>query len=296
VLSCYAPFPLAPAVVERLCAAGLEPSAQQPCQGEASSLWIYDSPDRLLEQWRDHQPTPPEASQLLNGYRSLLVQSDARTLISAWRLEAIDPDKLRRWLCGQQEKIELSEDSANQPPTIEPMASQLVLRLLNDIPALLEAYLDLELQSELAGSPPDSNYLQRLQNAGTISALMGSWWAGRSNKEAHSALEAGHAALTSQLKEAQKARHEQAARVNALQAEKAAAAKSAEQLKQQLTAQTVQVQEVQEESELTLLQLHQVQEELEHYFLVSREQGELLKRQNQLTGKALKLAVDQPAH
>ena len=50
-----------------------------------------------------------------------------------------------------------------------------------------------------------------------------------------------------------------------------------------------------EEAELTLLQLHQVQEELEHYFLLSREQDSLLqthaiqqKRVQKLLNKSFK--------
>ena len=40
--------------------------------------------------------------------------------------------------------------------------------------------------------------------------------------------------------------------------------------------------EAQEEAELTLLQLHQVQEELEHYFLLSRDQTSQLERYDHL--------------
>ena len=36
--------------------------------------------------------------------------------------------------------------------------------------------------------------------------------------------------------------------------------------------------EAREEAELTLLQLHQVQEELEHYFLLARGQAQQLQR------------------
>ena len=41
--------------------------------------------------------------------------------------------------------------------------------------------------------------------------------------------------------------------------------------------------EAREEAELTLLQLHQVQEELEHYFLDSQSKEELLQQYNQQT-------------
>jgi hypothetical protein len=64
-----------------------------------------------------------------------------------------------------------------------------------------------------------------------------------------------------------------------LQAEADEARNSAEALKQQLLAKTAEAEEAREEAELILLQLHQVQEELEHYFLLSRDlQGQLEAR------------------
>lgn len=47
------------------------------------------------------------------------------------------------------------------------------------------------------------------------------------------------------------------------------------------------LQDAREEAELTLLQLHQVQEELEHYFLLSREQNRLLNEHQQLAAGLL---------
>ena len=46
-----------------------------------------------------------------------------------------------------------------------------------------------------------------------------------------------------------------------------------------------------EEAELTLLQLHQVQKELEHYFLLSRRQAEMLVKSQDLIAKAAKLGL-----
>ena len=48
------------------------------------------------------------------------------------------------------------------------------------------------------------------------------------------------------------------------------------ELQKQLKAAQAETKDAREEAELTLLQLHQVQEELEHYFLLSREQNALL--------------------
>jgi len=51
--------------------------------------------------------------------------------------------------------------------------------------------------------------------------------------------------------------------------------------------------EAREEAELTLLQLHQVQEELEHYFLLSRRQQELLESHEQSELERLRLVEQQ---
>ena len=55
------------------------------------------------------------------------------------------------------------------------------------------------------------------------------------------------------------------------------------ELQQQLKAAQAETKDTREEAELTLLQLHQVQEELEHYFLDSRSKDELLQQYNQQT-------------
>ena len=53
--------------------------------------------------------------------------------------------------------------------------------------------------------------------------------------------------------------------------------------------------DAQEESELTLLQLHQVQEELEHYFLLSRAQKDLLGQHQHLASNLLSALKPEPA-
>ena len=63
---------------------------------------------------------------------------------------------------------------------------------------------------------------------------------------------------------------------------------------QQLATPQADLKEAREEAELTLLQLHQVQEELEHYFLLSREQSSLLDahaEQQKRVQKLLKVAL-----
>ena len=61
------------------------------------------------------------------------------------------------------------------------------------------------------------------------------------------------------------------------------------ELQQQLKAAQAETKDAREEAELTLLQLHQVQEELEHYFLDSRSKDELLQQYNQQTNDMKKL-------
>ena len=60
-------------------------------------------------------------------------------------------------------------------------------------------------------------------------------------------------------------------------------------VRQELEAKSAGEQEAREEAELTLLQLHQVQEELEHYFLLSRGQSDQLERYNQLQQRSQRL-------
>ena len=135
------------------------------------------------------------------------------------------------WLSGER----LCPQGSMEPEPPTPLTALLALRLLECKPSLLNAYQDLELKAELAGSTADSHYVKRLQQAATPEALLKAWHQ-PSNDLAR-----------------------------------------AEQL----------CQEAREEAELTLLQLHQVQEELEHYFLLSRDQEHTLQRSVQLQQRAL---------
>ena len=67
--------------------------------------------------------------------------------------------------------------------------------------------------------------------------------------------------------------------------EKEEALKHAEDLMEQLGEKEAEASSVTEEAELTLLQLHQVQEELENYFLLSRHQSDLLSSYSNLQQK-----------
>jgi len=94
---------------------------------------------------------------------------------------------------------------------------------------------------------------------------------------------------------------EKAAALQQVQAARDAEAARAESLAEELAALMEQKQEAIEEAELTLLQLHQVQEELEHYFLnaqsaeqlATAQQDQLLRAQA-LMARVLPEAAAQP--
>jgi len=70
-------------------------------------------------------------------------------------------------------------------------------------------------------------------------------------------------------------------------------------LQQQLKDAQSETKDAREEAELTLLQLHQVQEELEHYFLLSREQNALLDGhtdQQKRVQKLLNIVISAQTH
>jgi len=129
------------------------------------------------------------------------------------------------------------------PPLPDPLKALLVQQILRSHPDLLHHYLNLELVSELAGSEADSAYLQRLQLA-----------------------VADPMAALDQLHQVQE--------------ESQAACKELSAKNTTLEADLV---DAREEAELTLLQLHQVQEELEHYFLENREFVQTASRVTALT-------------
>jgi chromosome segregation ATPase len=72
-----------------------------------------------------------------------------------------------------------------------------------------------------------------------------------------------------------------------------------QKLQQQLKDAQSETKDAREEAELTLLQLHQVQEELEHYFLLSREQNALLDGhtdQQKRVQKLLNIVISAQTH
>jgi chromosome segregation ATPase len=121
--------------------------------------------------------------------------------------------------------------------------------------SLVSGGLALRLQASPQASPPDASQ----DHSDTLDAL----------QEQIKAAQAESKQYQQQLKAAQAESKQYQQQLKAAQAE-------SKQYQQQLKAAQAESKNTREEAELTLLQLHQVQEELEHYFLLSREQNALL--------------------
>jgi len=80
-------------------------------------------------------------------------------------------------------------------------------------------------------------------------------------------------------------------RIHSLEKEKLLAENSAEVLKSQLDEQRKRVQSLEASADVSMRQLHQVQNELEEYFLLSREQSALLEANSDLQDRLKKLCV-----
>ncbi|MBD1194990.1 hypothetical protein [Vulcanococcus sp. Clear-D1] len=255
MLHWYAPYPLLSGLEQRLSDAEV---VEGTPDDQSIDLWIYDSPDRLLASWIQRKQCAPTTKELVKAYSSLVSLPAGSRLISGWRLEQIDPASLNAWLRGDGEiDAELAAHRQLQPE-ITPLDGQLVVRILEDFPNVLESYLDLELRAELVGHQPDSTYLERLLHTCTPEALLENW-----NRL--------HAEHLSQLQLFNSERDEALAQRDKL----------ANQLK-----------ESNDESELTLLQLHEVQEELEHYFLSSRDRANLQTERDTLAAERDTLAAE----
>ena len=242
----FSPFDLEPSLPERLRRCGWMPcEPNEPLPEDA--VVFYVPPDQLLAAGS----LDPEA--ILDGYQQLLGLEHPHRLISTWRLAALTDAAI-------QDGPELNAAGDLQPPQPEPLTAVVTRLALDALPALLEAYLDLELEADLLGGEPDAHYRRRLLADLSVDELLQAWRA--------------PSVLQQELSEA----HDQA--LKAREAEQAVAIQRTEALQQELS-------EAREEAELTLLQLHQVQEELEHYFLQSREQAKQLEEGQQLHEQAL---------
>ena len=231
------PFQLSATALSTLNEAGLQP---WPAEGwsalpDAESLLLYDSPDRLIAMVGSAPETESLTAQsLLQGYRRLLDWSKrpGQPLLAISQLQRLGPQALRSW-------FDHGDDASPSPVLPLPIPSLLAsvcLSLLEDEPALLDCYHDLELRASLLGRDPDLRYQERLLQAGQQGdALLQVFYANQRLQAASAELENRLASRDTELREAREA------------------------------------------AERSLLQLHQVQEELEHYFLADAEKQRQLE-------------------
>ncbi|WP_411872251.1 hypothetical protein [Vulcanococcus limneticus] len=147
--------------------AGLQP---WPAEGwsalpDAESLLLYDSPDRLIAMVGSASETESlTALSLLQGYRRLLDWSKrpGQPLLAISQLQRLGPQALRSWF----EDGDDASPSPVSPLPIPPLLASVCLSLLEDEPALLDCYHDLELRASLLGRDPDLRYRERLLQAG----------------------------------------------------------------------------------------------------------------------------------
>ena len=156
------PFPLSPGLQKQLEACGLQRHKGDPAKANGALLLIYRHPATLLEHWRNSDAKPLRISMILKGYQQLLSHREHGTLVSDWRLEGLDRDRLVTWLDGTT-----TPGSISELPWISPLARLVLVELLRAQPALISAYQDLELHAELFGTQADSD-------------LRGTRWSGHS--------------------------------------------------------------------------------------------------------------------
>jgi hypothetical protein len=274
MLHWYAPYPLFSGLEQRLSDAEVVKGTPDD---QSIDLWIYDSPDRLLASWMQHNQCAPTTQELVMAYSSLVCLPAGSRLISGWRLEQLDPASLNAWLLGDCAILADVALPRELQPAIKPLEGQLLIRILEDFPNVLESYLDLELRAELVGYQPDSTYLERLLHTCTPEALLESW-------------NVLHAGSLERFEQVKSERDETLADRNKLLAERDALLAERDALLAEHANLTCKLVESKEDAELTILQLHEAQEELEKYLLVYRDQANLLDKQNKLTENAIKMA------
>jgi hypothetical protein len=161
------PFQLSATALSTLNEAGLQP---WPAEGwsalpDAESLLLYDSPDRLIAMVGSGPETEGLTAQsLLQDYRRLLDWSErpGQPLLAISQLQSLGPQVLRSWLDDGDDAC----PSPASPLPIPPLLASVCLSLLDDEPALLDCYHDLELRAALLGRDPDLRYRERLLQAG----------------------------------------------------------------------------------------------------------------------------------
>jgi len=158
----FSPFALPQQVIEQLSASGgriWSPEDEAPdAETAAPLLVIYPPPHAALG--------PPAV--LLAGYQKVHALKAEGHLLHLERLLAHPVETWNSLLSS--EPLSLPPSFSLEQPA--PFQALITLALLRERPALLDAYLDLELSSDLGGSPPDSEYVRRLRESSSVAALL----------------------------------------------------------------------------------------------------------------------------
>jgi hypothetical protein len=173
--------PLAPSLESNLLAAGLRQYSGPFAALPADCFCIYSSPHDFIEGWRRREPVPLQPSNILDSYRSLLAIIPRPRLVASWRLEHLSHRQIASWVASSHplaetfnclDQFTLQVNRAR--PT--PLTAAVTTLLLNECPACLEAYLDLECLAERFGTEADLDYRSRLEQRLNAADLLDQWW------------------------------------------------------------------------------------------------------------------------
>ena len=286
------PFPIPSPIEQGLLELGWNAWKGDPDQLPVDGAWLYGTPDQSLALMQQG----PAA--MLNGYRHLLAFPVGTRLVAIHRLLPELP--------------------------VDPLAQALTQLFLTHQAGLLDAYLDLELRSDLLGDQPDTAYARQLLGEFNPEAAFAAWQGlqglspqaeaeltdlrdreREAREEAELTLlqlhqvqeELEQVFLADREKQQKLTQLEGAVQASeSLRGELDTAREELDAARAELTALHDREREAREEAELTLLQLHQVQEELEHYFLLSRAQNQQLSRYGELQRRSHRLLAQVARH
>ena len=114
------------------------------------------------------------------GYTALRERAPALRLIADWRLLGLEPEEIAGWIKGEHA---CPAASGVPPRPAEPMPALLLQAVLDSLPELLDAYLDLELQAELAQTPADHSYGTWTRSNQEVDSLLEAWWSQRESEQ-----------------------------------------------------------------------------------------------------------------
>jgi chromosome segregation ATPase len=167
------PFPATGSLIAHLQNAGLHRwQGEQDELPPDSTLVVYPSPDLALTASLEDLESSPDLDHLLQGYRHVHRLSSSYPVMAAWRLESLSVTAIAQWLKGEAlPNLDCSF------PSLDPLHAILVVNLLSANPTLLQVFLDVELNAELANGQPDVDYLQRLRRAASNpQQSLAAWW------------------------------------------------------------------------------------------------------------------------